>query len=85
MSEIILPFVLSHRELTFDTSHASGGGQERQISTNALRAEIFVVCGPNSKIFVPFVLSHRELTFDTSFAFGGGQESPIPTRSRQMP
>ncbi|KAI1720352.1 hypothetical protein DdX_05739 [Ditylenchus destructor] len=31
MYKILVPFVLSHRELTFDTSLAPGGGKERKI------------------------------------------------------
>ncbi|KAI1723476.1 hypothetical protein DdX_03636 [Ditylenchus destructor] len=77
LSESILPFVLRHRELSFDTSLASGGGQELKIPTNALRLKISDECGPISKIFVPFVLAHRELSFDTSLAFGGGQDRQI--------
>ncbi|KAI1714592.1 thiF family domain-containing protein [Ditylenchus destructor] len=33
-----MPFVLARRELSFDTSFAFGGGRDRQITTNALRA-----------------------------------------------
>ncbi|KAI1695440.1 hypothetical protein DdX_19575 [Ditylenchus destructor] len=81
MSEILVPFVLPHRELSFDTSLASGGGQKRKIPRYAPRANISIVCGPISKILVPFVLPHRELSFDTSLASGGGQERPISTNA----
>ncbi|KAI1718098.1 hypothetical protein DdX_06512 [Ditylenchus destructor] len=88
ISKISLPFVLPHRELSFDTSVASGGGQEPKIPTNALRLKISDVCGPISKIFVPFVLANRELSFDTSFDFGGGQDrqiQPFPDKCPQGP
>ncbi|KAI1693712.1 lipid-droplet associated hydrolase domain-containing protein [Ditylenchus destructor] len=71
----------SHRELSFDTSLAIGGGQKPEIPRNALRLKISAACGPISKIFVPFVLAHRELSFDTSLAFGSGQDRQISTNA----
>ncbi|KAI1723907.1 hypothetical protein DdX_04088 [Ditylenchus destructor] len=88
MSKISLPFVLPHRELSFDTSIASGGGQELKIPTNALRPFFVNLGGPISKILVPFVLAHRELSFDTSLGSGGGQErqiQPFPDKCPQGP
>ncbi|KAI1691327.1 SURF4 family domain-containing protein [Ditylenchus destructor] len=87
-SKISMPFVLAHRELSFDTSLASGGGQELKIPTNDLRAFFVNLGGPISKIFVPFVLAHRELSFDTLIAFGGGQNrqiQPFPDKCPQGP
>ncbi|KAI1714565.1 hypothetical protein DdX_08666 [Ditylenchus destructor] len=83
-----MPFVLAHRELSFDTSLASGGGQEPKIPTNAPRLKNFNMCGPIAKMFVPFVLAHRELTFDTSLTSGGGQNrqmQPFPDKCPQGP
>ncbi|KAI1704008.1 g-patch domain-containing protein [Ditylenchus destructor] len=85
ISKILVPFVLSHGELSFDTSLAYGGRQEPKIPRYALGQNFVNVGGPILKNFVPSVLAHRELSFDTLLASGGGQERPIPTRSRQMP
>ncbi|KAI1692748.1 hypothetical protein DdX_21067 [Ditylenchus destructor] len=79
-----MPFVLSHRELSFDTSLASGGGQEPKIPRNALRANFVNVGGPMSEMFVPFVLVHPELSFDTSLASGGGQQRKISTNALRL-
>ncbi|KAI1704085.1 hypothetical protein DdX_14447 [Ditylenchus destructor] len=77
MSEISVPFVLSRRELSFDTLLASGGGQEPKIPRYGPRANISIVCGPMSQISVAFALPRRELSFDTSLASGDGQERQI--------
>ncbi|KAI1698419.1 hypothetical protein DdX_17913 [Ditylenchus destructor] len=59
-------FVLARRELSFDTLFAFGGGQDRQISTNALRGHNSVVGGPISNLTIFPTPTHREESFDNA-------------------
>ncbi|KAI1709921.1 hypothetical protein DdX_10929 [Ditylenchus destructor] len=52
------------------TSYAFGGGQDRQISTNALRAHNSDVGGPISNLTIFPSMAHREESFDVSHASG---------------
>ncbi|KAI1699157.1 hypothetical protein DdX_17490 [Ditylenchus destructor] len=69
-SKILMPFVLAHRELSFNTSLAFLDGQDRQIPRNALRAHNSVVGGPISNLTIFSTPTHREESFDVSHASG---------------